>query len=114
MKIIFPRHKAVHRRDYDRELTAVIKVKGIFVNWNDAQRIYFAVQNVFDKADILQELSYRLQIGTITRKEASSAVKRMNQLAERYRMLLDDDVGETWNNTLAGVLEEFLENKKEA
>ena len=113
MKIIFPRNKAVHRRDYDRELTAVYRVGGVLINWEQAQRLHFEVQKVYDTQDILNELSCRIKHKTMTRKEAASVMDHLKQLVWRYRCLLDEGIGENWNDTLGYVLEDYLENGKD-
>ena len=113
MKISFPRNRTAHKRDYSRELTIVIKVKGVFINWNDAQRIHFAVQEIYDRQDMLDEISCRIKHKTMTRKEAASVADSMDALVSRYRMLLDEGIGENWNDTLGYVIEDYLENGME-
>ena len=113
MKIIFPRNKVLHKRDFDRELTTVHVLGGNIINWKQMQEIYFAVQGVYDRQDMLSEISYRLKYDNLTMKEAANITSHMDSLVSRYRMLLNDGIGENWNDTLCYVLNDFLENMKE-
>lgn len=113
MKIIFPRNKVLHKRDFDRELTTVHVLGGNIINWEQMQEIYFAVQGVYDMQDMLNEISCMLKHNDLTVKEAANITSNMDHLVSRYRMLLDEGIGENWNDTLCYVLNDFLENTKE-
>ena len=113
MNIIFPRTKILHRRNYEMELMEACVVNNSVINWGEMQEIYFAVQKVFDKQDMLNEVSCRLSHHDLTQKEAAQIRFHLNKLVSRYRILLDDGIGENWNDTLCYVLDDFLENGKD-
>lgn len=114
LKVLFPRNKAIHKRNYDRELTACFNLNGIAVNWEQMQKIHYAVQEVFDRQDMLNEVAYQLGCEYITPKQASLIHANMDNLVDRYRTMLDEGgVFENWRDTLTYVLEDFLDNKEE-
>ena len=84
---------------------------GKTLTWEEAQEIYYAVQDVYDREDVGNEVDDRLEIGNITREQYDDIQQNIDEIVSKYRSHLDEDVGEVWNNTLGNVLYNFLNRK---
>lgn len=89
-------------------------VNGKTLTWEEAQEIYYAVQDVYDREDVQNEVDLRLENGDglFSREQADDIREHMDEIVPEYRSRLDEDVGNVWTDTLSDTLFRFLNRTK--
>lgn len=83
---------AIHRRQPVKgNLCYCGASSGIVVRWEDAEEIYFAVQKMFDRLDVMQEINDRMEDGSLSTAEGRKLLRRAGEIADTYRDWLDND-----------------------
>lgn len=83
---------AIHRRQPVKEIPRYCGASsGIVVRWEDAEEIYFAVQKMFDRLNVTQEINDRMEEGSLSTAEGRKLLRRAGEIADTYRDWLDDD-----------------------
>lgn len=84
--------RAIHRRKpQKREEVFFGTDSGIILRSDDAEQIYFAVQKMYDRLDVTQEINDRMEEGSLSTAEGRKLLRRVGEIADTYRDWLDDD-----------------------
>lgn len=89
-------------------------VNGKTLTWEEAQEIYYAVQDVYDREDVQNEVDQRLENGDglFSREQADDIREHMDEIVSEYRSRLNEDAGNVWTDTLSDTLFRFLNRTK--
>lgn len=93
MRIKCPQNmSAIHRRKPQKSEEVFCGTDtGIILRWEDAEQIYFAAQQMFDRLDVTQEIEDRMEEGSLSRTEGRKMLGRAGEIADTYRAWLDND-----------------------
>lgn len=114
MTVKFPQKNVTHKRRVPHTPTYArnswFGVAGKVLSYNDAMKIYYKIQNFFDRLDVEIEIDYHEQEGDFTKEQAAKLRAQKEEIVEDYRGALEDDGH--WNDVLMDILNGILKGRR--